>query len=729
MSPLPRLRGHDDFNDMGIAAGGRRRQTIALCMIVRDEAHVIERCLRSLEGLIDSWVICDTGSSDGTPELIGSLLGHLPGELHHRGWVDFGHNRSELLELARGRADYLLLLDADMTLRRSGELPRLDADAYLLRETGELDFGVVRLVRGDRRWWYEGSTHEHIATDGELSRAELGELEIEHHGDGSSRAQKLLRDAGLLKRDILREPENPRPVFYLAQTYRDLDRHQLASSYYRRRVNMGGWDEEVFYANLQEGALRVREDLAGGVPILLEAWQRRPTRAEPLFELAQAYRQRGDFALARMFAERGLQIPYPADVLFVHRWVYDYGLLLERAFAAGGLGEVDQTRADLRTVLDYAELPEQTRAYVEHSLGELERADGGSAPRRGSFDASPHTEDVALAERASASPRAERPRSLQERPTRQRISGPVRLATLVPTVRIGEIKLDVKPAWPAFNPSIAADGEGFRMIVRTANYQIERGVLHAEGVLHNVNYMVQLDAGLGVSAIEPIVDRAPRAELHDSQISGYEDCRLIELDGRWYASATVCDMNPAERREIALLSFDGAEVTRAQPLPGPDPSRHEKNWMPFVHEGELHFLYSCSPTLVLRCEPQSGAMTPACESQASAAAGFRGGSQGVRVADGYLFVIHETVHEEHALRYLHRFVLLDEGLRLAALTPRFTFTADRVEFCAGMAARGAELVLSFGVSDAAAGLAVLELEDVLGLLAPASALQGAFSGN
>jgi predicted GH43/DUF377 family glycosyl hydrolase len=682
-------------------------------MIVRDEAHVLERCIGSLGGLIDSWVICDTGSSDGTPELVGSLLGHLPGELHHRPWVDFGHNRSELLELARGRADYLLLLDADMTLRHNGPLGRLQADAYLLRETGALDFGVIRLVRGDRRWWYEGSTHEYIATDGELRREELASLEIEHHADGSSRAQKLLRDAGLLKRDMLREPENPRPVFYLAQTYRDLDRHELAAKYYRRRVEMGGWEEEVFYANLQEGALRIRQEHAAGVPILLEAWQRRPTRAEPLFELAQACRARGEFAPARMFAERGLQIPYPADVLFVHRWVYDHGLLMERAFAAGGLGELEQTRADLRTVLEYGELGEETRRFIEHSLGEL--GEGAAA-----FDASPPRHEAGGEERAQINDLS------PQRPARRRITGPVRLATLVPDMRIGEIKLDVKPAWPAFNPSIAPDGEdGFRMVVRTANYRIERGVLHAEGVLHNINYMVELDAGLGVRSIEPVLDRALRPEPHESQIAGYEDCRLIEFEGRWYASATVCDMNALERREIALLRFEGVEVAHAQPLAGPDPTRHEKNWMPFVHEGELHFLYSCSPTLVLRCDVHSGAMTPVAEGEAPIAAGFRGGSQGVPVADGHLFVIHETVREEHALRYLHRFVLLDRELRLAGATPRFTFTSDRVEFCAGMAARGQELVLSFGVSDAAAGLAVLALDEVLGLLAPVGALERA----
>ena len=143
-------------------------QTIALCMIVRNEERVLDRCLRSVRDLVDTWVICDTGSTDGTREVIRSVLGELPGELHETRWIDFGNNRSELMKRARGAADYLLLIDADMEVVQRAPLPELTADGYFLRETGDLDFAVLRLVRGDRSWWYEGSTHEYIATGGAL---------------------------------------------------------------------------------------------------------------------------------------------------------------------------------------------------------------------------------------------------------------------------------------------------------------------------------------------------------------------------------------------------------------------------------------------------------------------------------------------------------------------------------------------------------------------------------
>ena len=110
------------------------RPTICLNMIVKNEAPVIRRCLESVRPLIDTWVIVDTGSSDGTQDIIRSALADMPGELVERPWVDFAHNRSEALRLARERADYTLIIDADDTLdvRPDFALPVLTANSYTL---------------------------------------------------------------------------------------------------------------------------------------------------------------------------------------------------------------------------------------------------------------------------------------------------------------------------------------------------------------------------------------------------------------------------------------------------------------------------------------------------------------------------------------------------------------------------------------------------------------------
>src|SRR5215471_3825198 len=91
-------------------------QTLCLNMIVKNEAPVIARCLASVRPIIDYWVIVDTGSTDRTQEAIRTLMGDLPGQLHERPWRDFGHNRTEALELAQPHGEYMLWIDADDAL-------------------------------------------------------------------------------------------------------------------------------------------------------------------------------------------------------------------------------------------------------------------------------------------------------------------------------------------------------------------------------------------------------------------------------------------------------------------------------------------------------------------------------------------------------------------------------------------------------------------------------------
>ena len=203
--------------------------SICLCMIVRNESAVIERCLSSARDLIAHWVICDTGSTDRTPELIRQVLGDLPGELHESPWVDFGHNRSALMARARGKADYLLLIDADMTITcQKLAMSTLAADSYLLRHDESPEYWIKRLVRGDREWRYVGATHEYISTDGDDRTEKLDAIVIHHHADGGSRPEKFERDLALLVTELERNPDDARAAFYLAQTYRDMDRLEEA---------------------------------------------------------------------------------------------------------------------------------------------------------------------------------------------------------------------------------------------------------------------------------------------------------------------------------------------------------------------------------------------------------------------------------------------------------------------------------------------------------------------
>ncbi|WP_246212304.1 tetratricopeptide repeat-containing glycosyltransferase [Streptomyces abyssomicinicus] len=345
-----------------------QRPTICLCMIVKNESGVIERCLEAVRPLIDTWIIDDTGSTDGTQELVRKVLDDIPGELHEEPWVDFGHNRTANLRRARGQADYLLLLDADMVLRREAPLPELTADAYMLRHAGPLEYRVKRLVRADMPWRYEGSTHEYLTVDADHTTVDLDALVVDHRADGGSRSDKFTRDAVLLRRELGRDPDSSRAVFYLAQTLRDLGEREEAIALYERRAAMGGWEEEVYYALLQAGVLRAAagdEEWPRAMETLVRAWQARPERLEACYELAARLRKRGHYQAAHAFAAAGVNRAAPADWLFVQPWVYSWGLLFEFSITSYWVGDTRASQQASERLLALPDLPDDYRRHAE----------------------------------------------------------------------------------------------------------------------------------------------------------------------------------------------------------------------------------------------------------------------------------------------------------------------------------------------------------------------------
>ena len=356
-------------------------QTVCLCMIVKNEDHVIRRCIASLLPLIDAWVIVDTGSTDGTQQTIRSLLQHLPGELVERPWVDFARNRTEALDLAQGRASYFLILDADEVLEFAPgfQFPTLEADAYdFVIRSGGLHYYKTQLVRDGVQWRYEGVLHEYITTDAPFSRARLAGIETLRIPDGARARDPLTyrKDALLLEGALLRDPQNARYMFYLAQSYADAGEPDLSIDRYRRRVAMGGWPEEVWFAQYQ--IARLMEGKHDDWPKVMEehlaAFGIRQDRAEPLFRIGVHYQSLRQFAVAHLFLERAFRIPYPeADLLFVEREVYDYLIPLEYSVACFYIGQyAEATRISNRLLASAALQPHQREQVVQNRSFSLE---------------------------------------------------------------------------------------------------------------------------------------------------------------------------------------------------------------------------------------------------------------------------------------------------------------------------------------------------------------------
>jgi glycosyltransferase involved in cell wall biosynthesis len=406
MSPMddPSREWRDSMNARG--------QSVCLNMIVKNEAHVIGRCLATVRPLIDAWVISDTGSTDGTQALIRELLADIPGTLLERPWVDFAHNRTEVLEASRSVGDYSLIIDADDMLEIDDgfALPALDADAYNLRiGDASLSYHRKQLVRGALPWRYVGVLHEYIQCDLAQTEAFLEGVRVVRVREGARARDPLTyrRDAIVVEKALFDEPDNSRYVFYLAQSYRDAKEPELALRQYRRRTTMGGWRDEVWYSLYQIAHLEawLNKPWPEVMASYLAAYQFLPDRAEPLYQIAMHYQSTKEFHTAKGFFEWATRVPTPGPTgLFVEQAMYDYLLELEHAVCCYYTGAHAQAIAINDRLLARGTLPDpladQVRKNRQFSLDAL----GASANL-----ASKNSESAiewALQPRASAIPAA-----------------------------------------------------------------------------------------------------------------------------------------------------------------------------------------------------------------------------------------------------------------------------------------------------------------------------------
>jgi glycosyltransferase involved in cell wall biosynthesis len=645
---------------------------LCLNMIVKNESAIIERCLRSIAPVIAYYVICDTGSTDDTRARIEKFFAALgiPGEIHDIAFNDFAQARNEALACARaspGVFDYLLFADADMELTVTD--PRfctaLTASAYQLKQHGEWSYWNTRLLKRTAAGRYIGATHEYLEHAAVVER--LTGVSFVDHACGANRENKLARDIALLRAAVESNPGDVRAMFYLAQSYRDGGNYAAAREWYVRRVESGGWDEEVWCAML----MRARCDLAlgddvGFVDGCLSAYNFRPTRAEPLAELARYYREHEQHEVAMLWCEVGKAIPYPdGDILFVDDRVYSYGFVHEMSIAGFYSKDGCRRRAAHEAVLELQlrrDIPADVRAV---------------ARRNGMFYA----------------------------PT----------ATLFGMADAAALELPMEAPYVGTNPSLWLDSVDLRCVIRGVNYRLTESwyVLPDDGVIRTRNYLARLGRDGRILDAAEMVAVASVAPPLATGVRGFEDCRLFRWRDRLHCLATVRDRNAAMRCEIALLDIDGTgSISRVRTLTGYGDDLDQKNWMPAVDGECLFLIYLCDPTIVLRYDPVAERLREhATHIPTVALEHLRGGSQAIRFDEGWLCLTHEVIAIDAThRRYLHRFVLFDRTFHVVALTEPFRFGDNSVEFAAGLAHDRARdvLLVSYGVQDCKAMVATLD---------------------
>lgn len=320
---------------------------ICLTMIVRNESHVIRRCIQSVLPLVDCICICDNGDNEDTALAFFDTLkefGRFPIGPHiapedmlaqdirvlykHVPWVNFGFNRTQAFREAEAglgltSEDFHLVLDADDVLEYNSDphfpdqrhfyywtnlstglplqgqtrmpihLQRHLAYTLMVRHR-EYHHRRPHLFAADGGWEYRGRVHEaaHRIDGSNCVPAPLSHP-VYHVVGGGARSlveakQKFLADATSCREDLRDDPENSRAAFYLAQSLRDGGEIRESIKAYLHRAKMGGWQQEVYISLLQAGRLYTLSDgyALNSEQNLLKAHLVDPARAEAAYELA-----------------------------------------------------------------------------------------------------------------------------------------------------------------------------------------------------------------------------------------------------------------------------------------------------------------------------------------------------------------------------------------------------------------------------------------------------------
>lgn len=345
---------------------------LAVVLMIKDEAPVVCDTLRPLvDGGIEHFLISDTGSTDGTQQVVKDFFAQYPTVTYHlveKPFVDFSTSRNHALDEAEKlfpEIPFLLMPDAEWYLYNTQELLTfcqnerdgchdcllipLHIIGYNPEKYITLNYHIGRLIRSHKGVRFVGVVHEALNRLGTKNSPNTIYFEYKPTDLGRKKsAERWQRDKELLLKSHQENPADPRTLFYLAQTYACLGDWQNAYLFYSKRAALAGWDEENFitFVRLGEAAERlatqqknsaanteeapqeieIKKNLQQeAVKQYLHAFSLRPHRAEPLIKLANHYLQKNMMQEACMYAKMAIAVPYPKnDILFIDTPAYTF---------------------------------------------------------------------------------------------------------------------------------------------------------------------------------------------------------------------------------------------------------------------------------------------------------------------------------------------------------------------------------------------------------------------
>ena len=666
--------------------------------MIKNESAIIERCLAHATPYVDAIAVLDTGSTDDTVQRCEAYLASTkkPFLVGTEPFKNFGHNRTASFHVAQRLCEslswdatttYALAVDADMVIKPQVAFFQhpLTANGYnLIQENGHMKYYNTRLMKCSHPWTCVGATHEYWSGD-PTEKLSYDLFYIDDKNDGGCKSDKFDRDVRLLTEDLKADPKNGRTHYYLGQSLKDLGRFDEAIEMFKKRIELGGWVEEVWYAHLQIGRCYDHK----GDEHMMEYWMNkafnvRQTRAEPLYHLTKYFREKSQHFKAYHYYLLGRNIPYPDDVLFVETNVYN------------GLFAYEDT---ILSCYIYPSPHEKLEAQVR-LLQYLNKW--------------PHYHDNTFSNIVYYCPP---------------LIGPVYDGQYTPLLIPPHGPKDNLDEYQASSCSIVPipgsenQDAKYYLNARLINYWIDcNGCYHmrsADGKVKTKNAIIPLNKDYRPLALPRVLEE--EYQQYDSNIVGLEDMRLFYYDDKLHFVASSKNITPKGNVVITMGDYDpvNAKASNVRVLEPPRPSGCEKNWMSVPNKylehipeakGRANFVFGWNPIQVGSIIPEeadtySGKLHIHTVQQTPIAWRHYRGSSPLVEFNGKLYcIVHHVKYDTRPRQYIHALVEFTKEMRAIRYTPFFCMRKTAIEYAIGLDIKGEMVTIFFSENDATPGM-------------------------
>lgn len=379
---------------------------LALNFICKNESHIVEKMLESTKSVVDLIVATDTGSTDGTQDIIRKFGkdNNIPTYVFDRPFDNFENSRNHAMDKLKEVAEnlkwdlnksYGFWIDCDETLVISDEFKKnsLNKDIYMINaHIGRMKYTRNTFFKLSKDFEWYGPVHEFIRPKFKGSTSDIitklyADVKMEGASWKGSIPEKYKSHAFILEKYIDKDRTDPRWIFYTAQSYFDSastdskeeneERLRRAVKYYKERVDRkDGYVEEIFFSQFRIGCImkKLEEPWYLTHQELLKAYSVDPLRGESIKVIIDYYLQMEDWDKAYIytkFAKSNFhnKNPYPKRILFVEEVLYNWKFIEANAAAAYYTGRYEEAKSDYKILTNI--ISSKPNLFTEQDIAKI----------------------------------------------------------------------------------------------------------------------------------------------------------------------------------------------------------------------------------------------------------------------------------------------------------------------------------------------------------------------